>query len=166
MGVRTGNTTLSRYRIGNQIVGGMAIGNEIIYRSGGLPVLTILNVILDSFGLDTFWFTWNDVDAENYFWSVVLSNTIVANGQTKLLTSGRRVNLADNTIYDLNVYARHIIGERDTSYGNLGDLPSGITNPQGVAIDSNGDAIIVDSSGDNIWRIDLSNPSSIIITLW
>ena len=45
-------------------------------------------------------------------------------------------------------------------YGLIGLLPSGLTSPLGIAIDSNGDALVVDSSGRELWRINVASPSS------
>ena len=50
-------------------------------------------------------------------------------------------------------------------YGNLGIVPSGLTSLRGLSLDSNGDALVLDDGDDGVnelWRIDLADPDSII----
>ena len=39
----------------------------------------------------------------------------------------------------------------------IGSLPTGLGNPRGVTVDTNGDYIVVDTTDSDIWRVNPSN---------
>ena len=43
-------------------------------------------------------------------------------------------------------------------YGRLGDLPSGIATPRGLGITVDGDVLITDPNGRDLWRINVNDP--------
>ena len=66
------------------------------------------------------------------------------------------------------IYRFNLSNLSDTSgdYGLIGRMPSSLTRVSGVAIDSNGDAIVTERSGfgplgDSVWRINLSDPDDV-----
>ena len=48
-------------------------------------------------------------------------------------------------------------GDVSGDYGLVGDLPSGLTNPNGIAY-GDGRWLVVDNTGDELWRINPDNP--------
>ena len=50
------------------------------------------------------------------------------------------------------------LGDTSGNYGLIGTLPTGLDSPLGIAVAANGDAIIVDSVGDDLWRINVASP--------